>query len=142
MTAQLSLPVAPAGAVPVGRAAALVQDDSGGRVFINGQLSFAWDAGDEMGPRFAAVQLVRIKAAHQYEVGRGVRCEHVHRVQVGASTHRRLGVLPGVRRPAPSLSRRAVARDRCHRPRTRDANPALTVPKSHVKTPSRLERWT
>jgi hypothetical protein len=68
MTAQLPLPVAPVGAVPVGRAAALVQDDSGGRVFTNGQLSFAWDAGDEMGRRLAAVQLVRIKAAHQYEV--------------------------------------------------------------------------
>jgi hypothetical protein len=63
-TAQLPFPVAPPAAVPVGLAAALVQDGDGGRLFINGQLSFAWDAGDDGGRRLAAVQLVRIGAAH------------------------------------------------------------------------------
>ena len=43
MTAQLPLPLAPAAGVPIGSAACLVEDQDGGRVFINGQLSFAWD---------------------------------------------------------------------------------------------------
>jgi transposase-like protein len=48
--------------------AALVQDDDGGRVFIRSELCFVWDAGDEAGRRFAAVQLVRIKAASLVDV--------------------------------------------------------------------------
>jgi transposase len=48
--------------------AALVADDDGGRVFIRGELCFVWDAGDEIGRRLAAVQLVRIKAASLIEV--------------------------------------------------------------------------
>src|SRR5665647_1429764 len=63
MTAQPPLPLTPAGAVPFGDVAALLQDDDGGRVFIRGELCFVWDAGDEAGRRLAAVQLVRIKAA-------------------------------------------------------------------------------
>src|ERR1035437_3324938 len=63
MTTQQLLPLAPAGAVLIGDAAALVTDDDGGRVFIRGELCFVWDAGDDLGRRLAAVQLVRIKAA-------------------------------------------------------------------------------
>src|SRR5664279_4990415 len=63
MTTQQLLPLAPAGAVLIGDAAALVADDDGGRVFIRGELCNAWDAGDDLGRRLAAVQLVRIKAA-------------------------------------------------------------------------------
>src|ERR1035437_10053626 len=61
MTTQQLLPLAPAGAVLIGDAAALVADDDGGRVFIRGGLWNAWDAG--LGRRVAGVQLVRIKAA-------------------------------------------------------------------------------
>jgi prepilin-type processing-associated H-X9-DG protein len=68
MTAQLPLPLAPAAGVPIGLAACLVEDDDGGRVFLNGQLSFVWDAGDVALRRFAAVQLVRIKAARSFQV--------------------------------------------------------------------------
>jgi len=68
MTAQPPLPLTPSGAVPFGAVAALVQDDDGGRVFIRGELSFVWDAGDEAGRRLAAVQLVRIKAASLLDV--------------------------------------------------------------------------
>src|ERR1035437_10145418 len=37
MTAQPPLPLTPAGAVPFGKVAALLQDDDGGRVFIRGE---------------------------------------------------------------------------------------------------------
>jgi hypothetical protein len=63
MTTQQLLPLTPAGAVLIGDAAALVTDGDGGRVFIRGELCNAWDAGDDLGRRLAAVQLVRIKAA-------------------------------------------------------------------------------
>ena len=71
MTAQLPLPLAPAAGVAIGLAACLVEDDDGGRVFINGQLSFAWDAGDAATRRLAAVQLVRVRAARAFEVADG-----------------------------------------------------------------------
>ena len=37
-------------------------------MFVHGNLSFAWDAGDTAGRRFAAVSLMRIKAATQVQV--------------------------------------------------------------------------
>ena len=68
MTTQQLLPLAPAGAVLIGDAAALVADGDCGRVFIRGELCNAWDAGDDLGRRLAAVQLVRIKAARAMQV--------------------------------------------------------------------------
>ena len=63
MTTQPPLPLIPTGATEIGAAAAMIEDDDGGRVFVHGNLSFAWDAGDTAGRRFAAVSLMRIKAA-------------------------------------------------------------------------------
>jgi hypothetical protein len=68
MTAQPPLALTPAAARPVGVAAAIVEDDDGGRVFVHGNLAYAWDAGDTAGRRFAAVSLMRIKAATQLQV--------------------------------------------------------------------------
>ena len=68
MTAQPPLALAPGGARLVGAAAAIVEDDDGGRVFVHGNLVYAWDAGDTVGRRLAAVLLVRIKAATQRQV--------------------------------------------------------------------------
>jgi hypothetical protein len=68
MTTQQLLPLVPAGAVLIGDAAALVADGDGGRVFIRGELTFVWDAGDDLGRRLAAVQLVRTKAARALQV--------------------------------------------------------------------------
>jgi len=68
VTAQPPLPLAPNNACPVGAAAAIVEDEDGGRVFVHGNLAYAWDAGDTAARRFAAVSLVRIKAATQLEV--------------------------------------------------------------------------
>jgi len=71
MTAQQPLALLPAGAVQIGQVAALVEDQDGGRVFIRGELVFAWDDGDEPGRRLAAVQLVRVKAARAVAVAAG-----------------------------------------------------------------------
>jgi transposase len=68
MTAQAPLPLTPASGRPVGAAAAIIEDDKGGRVFVHGNLAYAWDAGDTAGRRFAAVSMVRIKAATQLQV--------------------------------------------------------------------------
>ncbi|MET3721871.1 putative transposase [Arthrobacter sp. UYEF21] len=69
MTAQLPLP-APmdAGAVLIGAAASLVEDKDGGRVFVHGELSYGWDAGDSVSRRFAAAKLADIKAGSVAEV--------------------------------------------------------------------------
>jgi hypothetical protein len=68
MTVQPPLPLVPEEARPVGAAAAIAEDEDGGRVFVHGNLAYAWDVGDTAGRRFAAVSLVRIKAATQLEV--------------------------------------------------------------------------
>ena len=81
MTAQLPLPLVPQDARAIGAAAAIVEDEGGGRVFVHGNLAYAWDAGDAAGRRFAAVSLVRVKAATQLEVAEafGVKPASVRR---------------------------------------------------------------
>jgi len=68
MTSQPPLLLMPESARPIGAAAAIVEDDAGGRVFVHGNLAYAWDGGDAAARRFAAVSLMRIKAATQLEV--------------------------------------------------------------------------
>src|SRR6202158_4315323 len=68
MTAHRPLPLVAGDARPVGAAAAIVEDGDGGRVFVHGNLAYAWDVGDCAARRFAAVSLMRIKAATQLEV--------------------------------------------------------------------------
>ena len=68
MTVQPPLPLMTGDARPLGAAAAIVEDGDGGRVFVHGNLAYAWDAGDAAARRFAAVSLMRIKAATQLEV--------------------------------------------------------------------------
>ena len=46
----------------------MIEDHDGGRVFVHGNLCFAWDAGDTAGRRFAAVSVMRIKAATPVQV--------------------------------------------------------------------------
>jgi transposase len=81
MTAQPPLPLVPQDARAIGAAAAIVEDEDGGRVFVHGNLAYAWDAGDAAGRRFAAVSLVRIKAATQLQVAEafGVKPASVRR---------------------------------------------------------------
>lgn len=68
MTTQPPLPLIPTDATEIGAAAALIEDEHGGRVFVHGHLAFAWDTGDTAGRRFAAVSLMRIKAGTQVQV--------------------------------------------------------------------------
>ena len=68
MSTQPPLPLIPAGASEIGAAAAMIEDHDGGRVYVHGNLCFAWDAGDTAGRRLAAVSLMRIKAATQVQV--------------------------------------------------------------------------
>jgi Helix-turn-helix domain len=69
MNAQPPLPVAPAaGAVSIGEAVALVEDNDGGRVFLRGELVYAWSAEDVPLRRLAAVQLVANRAARVGDV--------------------------------------------------------------------------
>jgi hypothetical protein len=68
MTTQPPLPLIRADATEISAAAAMIEDHDGGRVFLHGNLCFAWDAGDIAGRRWAAVSLVRIKAATQVQV--------------------------------------------------------------------------
>jgi hypothetical protein len=69
LNAQPPLPIAPvAGAVSIGEVVALVEDGDGGRVFLRGELVYAWSAGDVPLRRLAAVQLVANKAARVGDV--------------------------------------------------------------------------
>ena len=68
MSAQLPLPLQPAGAVPIGDAASLLVDEAGGAVWVWGMLWWQWQAGDEAGRRLAAVQLAKAKIATRTEV--------------------------------------------------------------------------
>src|ERR1035437_5585240 len=106
MTAQLPLTLVPAGAVEIGQVA-------------GGELVFAWDAGDELGRRLAAVQLVRIKGARAVRVaeGFGVTTETLRRWE-GAVTDVGVAALgSGKRGPkGPSrLSQEVVADIRARR---------------------------
>jgi len=114
MTAQLPLMLVPAGAVQIGEIAALVEDESGGRVFIRGELVFAWNAGDELGRRLAAIQLVAIKGARAVRVaeGFGVNTETLRRWDHAAANDGIAALVPGRRGPkGPSVLSPAVVAD-------------------------------
>ena len=100
MTVQPPLPLAPGG-VRVGDAVAVIEDADGGRVFVHGVLSFAWDAGDDAGRVLAAVQLVRTKAATAVDVaaGFGMGRETLRRWVNRAAESGVAGVVPAKRGP-------------------------------------------
>lgn len=89
MTTQMPLPlIADLGAVLIGESAALFENDvDGGKVFLNGQLCWVWDAGQDDLRRLAAVQLVRVGAARVNEVaaGFGVTPESLRRWRVSVT---------------------------------------------------------
>ncbi|WP_431711861.1 putative transposase [Glutamicibacter uratoxydans] len=64
MTTQPPLTFAPTGpGTLIGAATELVQDEHGGQVFIHGLLTHVWDAEDQETRRFAAVNLLTLRAA-------------------------------------------------------------------------------
>ncbi len=69
MTAQQVLPMSmAAGAVRVGAAADLLEDERGGEVFLHGNLTYAWSGEDQALRRLTAVQLVKLGVAKVGEV--------------------------------------------------------------------------
>jgi hypothetical protein len=64
----LVLPVVPAEARRIGELAGLVEDVQGGAVWVSGQVTFSFAAGDRVGRRLAAVQLVRTRIASARDV--------------------------------------------------------------------------
>src|SRR5665811_1375822 len=93
---------------------ALVEDETGGRVFIRGELVFAWNAGDELGRRLAAVQLVAIKGARAVRVaeGFGINTETLRRWDHAAANDGIAALVPGRRGPkGPSRLSPAVVAD-------------------------------
>ena len=114
MTVQAPLPLVPAGAVEIGEVVALVEDERGGRVYLRGELAFVWDAGDEVGRRLAAVQLVRIGAATGVAVaaGFGIERETLRRWMRTAERAGTAGLVPDKRGPkGPSKLSAAVVAD-------------------------------
>ncbi len=101
MTTQLPLPMmTDLGAVLIGSSAALLESSTeGGKVFLNGQLSWVWDAGQDVLRRLAAVQLVQVGAARVNEVaaGFGVTPESLRRWRVSV-TDEGVAALAPVRR--------------------------------------------
>ncbi len=72
----------------IGASVALLENDIvGGKVFLNGQLCWVWDAGQDDLRRLAAVQLVRAGAARVNEVaaGFGVTPESLRRWRVSVA---------------------------------------------------------
>ncbi|MBG0738845.1 helix-turn-helix domain-containing protein [Paeniglutamicibacter antarcticus] len=86
MTTQLPLPmITDLGAVLIGASAALLENPAGdGRVFLNGQLAWVWDAGQDDVRKLAAVQLVLVGAGPVNEVaaGFGVTPESLRRWRI------------------------------------------------------------
>lgn len=99
------LPLHPAGSVRVSAAADLIENDEGGAVFVWGMAVSCWDAGDVVGRRLAAVQLVATGAATQVEVAAGFGAGEAT-VQRWAAAWRREGIAglvperKGPRRPS------------------------------------------
>lgn len=73
--------IADRGAVLIGASVTMVEDGTAGRIFVNGQLCWVWDAGQASLRRLAAAHLVHIGAARVNEVaaGFGVTPESVRR---------------------------------------------------------------
>src|SRR4030081_1800983 len=55
----------------IGPIAGIEENDKGGVVFVYGWATMSWGAGDEMGRRLAALQLVRLRVASQKQVAAG-----------------------------------------------------------------------
>ena len=87
MTVQPPLRLVPEDARPVGAAAAIVEDEDGGRVFVHGNLAYAWDAGDTAGRRSRRCRLCG-SGPPPAGGGRGIRGETGHGAALGCLASR------------------------------------------------------
>jgi transposase-like protein len=85
----------------MGAAAALLEDEAGGVVYVWGSAAFSWDASDVAARRFAAVQLVVAKTAKPAHVARafGVSTTTLWRWQSDFSDRGLLGLIADKRGP-------------------------------------------
>jgi hypothetical protein len=113
MTTQTALPVLPdLGAVLMGERAALLENATGGKVFINGQLAYVWGARQDGLRRLAASQLVDTGAAQVNEVAAafGVNTESLRRWRKSLEGTGLMGLAPVKKGPKrPSLLTEAKA---------------------------------
>src|SRR5260370_5266422 len=103
MLSQLPLPLLPPGAAEIAPGVGLLTGEDGGLVAVHGLATFAWDAGDEAGPRLAAVQLGRLRAASPGQEGEASGVEPPTRLPGDHTPAARRGGAPG---PAPPRPRR------------------------------------
>jgi prepilin-type processing-associated H-X9-DG protein len=101
MAARQPPALAPSRVVEIGEVSCLVEDRGGGRVFVHGELVYAWDADDEPSRRLAAVQLVRMKAARAVQVasGFGVTPQTLRRWEGAETDAGAAGLVAGKRGP-------------------------------------------
>jgi transposase len=113
---QAVLPLLPAAAVSIGPVAGLAEGPEGGVVFVAGMARFAFDAGDEVGRRLAAVQLVATKIASAVSVaeGFGVSVETLWRWRCSFAAHGVSGLIAGKTGPKGphKLTEQIIARAR------------------------------
>ncbi|MGN5734292.1 hypothetical protein [Arthrobacter psychrochitiniphilus] len=113
MTTQTALRVLPdLGAVLMGERAALLENATGGEVFINGQLAYVWGLGQDGLRRLAASQLVDTGAAQANEVAAafGVNTESLRRWRKSLEGTGLMGLAPVKKDPKrPSLLTEAKA---------------------------------
>ena len=120
MTTQTDLPVlADLGATLIGDRAALLENEAGGKVFINDQLAFVWEPGQDGIRRFAASQLLETGVAQVKEVaaGFGINTESLRRWRKSLDDAGLLGLAPvkkGPKRPS-LLTEEKAAQIRAHR---------------------------
>ncbi len=106
MTTQTAFPVLPGlGAVLMGERAALLENSTGGKVFINGQLAYVWGPGQDGLRRLAASQLVDTGAAQVNEVAAafGINTESLRRWRKSLQGAGLVGLAPvkkGPKRPS------------------------------------------
>ncbi|MHA7178463.1 hypothetical protein ACX80D_17690, partial [Arthrobacter sp. Sr24] len=114
MTTQTDFPVlADLGATLIGDCAALMENAAGGKVFINGQLAFVWESGQDGIRRFAASQLVDTRVAQVNEVaaGFGINTESLRRWRKSLENTGLMGLAPvkkGPKRPSLLTQEKAV----------------------------------
>ena len=111
MLSQLPLPLLPAGAAEIAPGVGLLAGENGGLVAVHGLATFAWDAGDEVGRRLAAV---RLRAASQSQVAEafGVDPATIWRWDQAMASGGVAGLVPAHRGPkgASKLTPRLAAR--------------------------------
>lgn len=114
MTAEPLLALLPAETVEIGPVAGLVRDEAGGRVYVRGEVFYAWDTEDTALEWLAAVQLVERGIAKTRPVAAafGVRDQTIWRWRQAFAEHGVAGLIVGKQGPkgASKLTEEVIGR--------------------------------